>query len=580
MLLVFAFVFLFFTQACSTTKQPHEVKGNYTLRTVDDDLPPNLWSPRRRNAASYYHFLVGDIAQLRGDIGLATESYSTGYALKPNSFLGSKLVSAYALGGNRADSLKESRRMVLLYPKSSRLRKLYGDALRRSGEVKDALAAFRKAIELDKQNERAYISLISVSAQMKKYKSALKYAEAYKKNIGLSANAWFAEAKIKLNLKDYKGALKAIKVAFEMQSMNPNILLVYAFTLEKNNKSKLAITYYEKLFRLVPDNLEIAGKLIGLYKEIGDLKDAYDVLEGISNRLDHLNESIEMQKVYILWELKEYERAVAICQNLSLEFPASDQYKFMLAYTHLINQQDDEALEGFLKIKKTSEQWASTVVYASDILRRKGNLDEAIELIEEIKVLSKIEPNHIEYAARFYIKIKRYAEAIVFLDYGFKKFPSIFEFLFLKGVYQEKIGSTSKAIDTLNELILLSPNHASGLNFLGYLYAEKGVNLNEAKSLVERALKIEPSNGYYLDSLGWVYFKLQEFKLAEKYLLMAIKDKPGEGVIYEHLGELELKKQNNAKAIKYFEKALKSRLDQSDKLRIDKRYKDLKEEVS
>lgn len=83
----------------------------------------------------------------------------------------------------------------------------------------------------------------------------------------------------------------------------------------------------------------------------------------------------------------------------------------------------------------------------------------------------------------------------------------------------------------------MEPENSLFLNYLGYLYADSGVNLEEAEKLVKKALESEPDNGAYLDSLGWIYFKLGKMKKARVLLEKAIAlEKDPE--IYEHLGDL------------------------------------------
>ncbi|MDB2447197.1 tetratricopeptide repeat protein [bacterium] len=563
--------------ACSSSEKNYSrLNERYILNSVDDQLPPNLWSPRRRTSASYYHYLVADISMLRGDLGSATQNYNASYALKPNSFSGAKLVTAHALSGNKVDSLSESRRMVLLYPKSSSLRVLYGDVLYSNGDMKKAAVEFEKAISLDKSNEKAYTSVISVYAALKKFKKALKVAGQYKKNLASSANAWLSEAKIKLNLKDYKGALKSIKVAYGMQSSNSNILLVYAFCLEKNKDTKNAIKHYEKLFRVAPNSLEIAGKLVGLYQDIGGLEEAYDVLNGISKRLKKTTTAVELQKIFILWELKKFDEAVALSVKLSSKFPKDEQVTYITGYSYLLSKNDEMALARFSAIPKESMFRPNSIIYASEILRRLDRTNEAVLLVDEFKAMGDLKPAYISYAADFFVKMKSYPRAIEFLVFGYERFPKSYNFLFLTGVYHEKLGDVDKSIEAMKKLIKLSPDHAAGLNFLGYIYAELGINLEEAEDYLVRALAKNPTNGFYLDSLGWVYFKLGQYKKAEQALLKAAKSQPNEGVIYEHLAEIEIEREAFEKAFVYFEKALKARLSPKDRDRVKKRYHEVK----
>ncbi|MCK5179434.1 MAG: hypothetical protein KAR32_07875, partial [Candidatus Omnitrophica bacterium] len=95
----------------------------------------------------------------------------------------------------------------------------------------------------------------------------------------------------------------------------------------------------------------------------------------------------------------------------------------------------------------------------------------------------------------------------------------------------------------------------SSLNTLGYFYAENNILLDEAKSLVERALVISPDNGGYLDSLGWVYYKKGMYEKALEILTKAdkyLKDP----VIYDHIGDVHHKMNHIEDAVKYWELSL------------------------
>jgi tetratricopeptide (TPR) repeat protein len=87
--------------------------------------------------------------------------------------------------------------------------------------------------------------------------------------------------------------------------------------------------------------------------------------------------------------------------------------------------------------------------------------------------------------------------------------------------------------------LVLAPDNAEALNYLGYMWAEQGENLKRARELIERALKSEPDNDAFLDSMGWVLFKQGDAKAALGYLLQAItKSKKPDATLYDHLGDV------------------------------------------
>lgn len=103
----------------------------------------------------------------------------------------------------------------------------------------------------------------------------------------------------------------------------------------------------------------------------------------------------------------------------------------------------------------------------------------------------------------------------------------------------------------------LNPDHADAHNYLGYLYAEIGINLDEALEHVKKALESEQNNGFFLDSLGWVYYKKGLYDKAIEELEKAILLVPPDPVIFDHLGDVYFSKNDYERAKDAWEKSLK-----------------------
>jgi len=129
----------------------------------------------------------------------------------------------------------------------------------------------------------------------------------------------------------------------------------------------------------------------------------------------------------------------------------------------------------------------------------------------------------------------------------------------------------------LKKVIEINPKHADALNYLGYSYAEKGINLEDAHSLINRALDLKPDSGYIIDSLGWVFYKLGKYDEALKNLLRAseiVKDDP---VILEHVGDVYNSVGQKENAKKYWEKAIElNEKEEGLKERVEKKIQNLK----
>ena len=126
----------------------------------------------------------------------------------------------------------------------------------------------------------------------------------------------------------------------------------------------------------------------------------------------------------------------------------------------------------------------------------------------------------------------------------------------------------------LRDILQRDPADATALNYLGYMLAERGQRLDEAVELVQRALKIEPGNPSFLDSLGWAYFQQGKLDLADPPLSEAASKMPNNSVIQDHLGDLRFKQRRFADAAAAWERSLKGDGDSIDRSRIQKKIED------
>ena len=122
-------------------------------------------------------------------------------------------------------------------------------------------------------------------------------------------------------------------------------------------------------------------------------------------------------------------------------------------------------------------------------------------------------------------------------------------------ILQDK-GDVKGAEQTLRSLIGKDPLDANALNSLGYMLAERGDRLDEAVALLQRALKIDPGNPSYLDSLGWAYFQQGRLDLADPPLTEAADKLKSNSVVQDHLGDLRYKQRRYADAAAAWERAL------------------------
>lgn len=136
---------------------------------------------------------------------------------------------------------------------------------------------------------------------------------------------------------------------------------------------------------------------------------------------------------------------------------------------------------------------------------------------------------------------KEYAQAIEHYNNAIAKLgpsdKSQWSVYYARGVCYERIKDWPKAEADLRKALELDPNQELTLNYLGYSWVDQSLNLKEATELIRRAVQLRPNDGYFVDSLGWAYFRQKDFPQAVKQLERAVELKPDDPVINDHLGD-------------------------------------------
>ncbi len=288
----------------------------------------------------------------------------------------------------------------------------------------------------------------------------------------------------------------------------------------------LSKSYAFYLKGLMDDYYSTAGKALDDYSHVEKLDS-----KSISARLRIAAEYIKMNK---------YQQAVAVLEEAKKIDPASlDVYLLLvLVYT-----------------AQGDSQKANTEYEA--FLNKAYSLEP-----ENIKIL--------EYLAQFECQKGNNKKAELLYRKVIQKRPGDADGYFWLGYVLESQGRWKEAVKQWQETLKIDPKYADALNSLGYLYAEEGVNLDEAEVMLKKALSLSPDNPAYLDSLGWIYFKQGKLAKAEIFVRKAsklLKDP----VILEHLGDIYFKMGRPAKAVDIWKGILA--LDGVDKGRINKKIK-------
>lgn len=190
-----------------------------------------------------------------------------------------------------------------------------------------------------------------------------------------------------------------------------------------------------------------------------------------------------------------------------------------------------------------------------------GRIDEAIAAIQETRKLAPDQSQFAVQEARIYYRARRWDEAVNVFESIIRDFDLESEVIrearfSLSAVLVQK-GDFDKGEQILLDILAQEPEHPQANNDLGYLWADRDKNLEQAKTMVEKALAAEPENAAYLDSMGWVLYRLGEFQAATDHLEKAAALPRGEdSTIHDHLGDCRAKLGEQDKAVASWRRAL------------------------
>ncbi len=168
------------------------------------------------------------------------------------------------------------------------------------------------------------------------------------------------------------------------------------------------------------------------------------------------------------------------------------------------------------------------------------------------------------YSGIAYMRLKQYTNALVhftaaeIVAKATETNRLTHAFYFEVGAAHERAGKIEESVRYFEQCLTLKPNAPEALNYLGYMWAERGTNLARARAMIEQAVKLSPTNAAYLDSLGWVLYKQGKAREALAPILKAIElNEDPDATLYDHLGDIQSALQNQEEARKAWRKSLK-----------------------
>jgi len=427
------------------------------------------------------------------------------------------------------------------------------------GRVDDAIVTLERVVAGDRPSSRALSSLASLYGRQGRWVDAVNvYERAVKRNPrSARLKREFAAALLKADLGE-----RARDVLGDLVRMRPDDLRGLGLLVEVEislGNFTAAEMVARRLLEVEPDGAEGLSTLAEVYSRLREHQKVVEVINPVlsDNQLSS-EESLGLygRLGFAYEQLRDYQGAINAYRKgweiapKSLSFGA----RLMQVYIDAGNLSEARIVLQQLKIQHTAQLSLDRI--EARLLGEEGDFEAGLNLLNAALEARQSEPMSYVFLADFYSRYGRLDEAIDLLRRGEKAFRDNIAILFQLGALLEQSDQDLDAEGIFRNILDLDSNHAATLNYLGYMLADRGERLDESVNLLERAIKLDPYNGAYLDSLGWAYFKLDRLDQAERMLIQASKQMAWNSVIQDHLGDLMLKRGRYVDAISAWERAL------------------------
>jgi len=286
--------------------------------------------------------------------------------------------------------------------------------------------------------------------------------------------------------------------------------------------------------------------------------------------------NIDLISSRIFISTRNFDKANVLLERI-LAKEDSSAARYMLAVIRYEANKLEAALAHLRRITHDDEEFENSITLQTKILTELQRTPEAIALVKKlIDNPNRRQPLFYSLLASLHSNQERLAAGHEVLIKGIELYPDNVQLFFEYGLLLEKEGKQNEAIATMEKVLELQPDHVEALNYLGYTWAENNVHLEKALEYIKKAIALKPDNGFILDSLGWVYFRMGELEKARTALERAIVLEPEDPYIHEHMGDIYQKIGQKDKARDVWYKARGLFKDQEMKKKIQKKIDALK----
>lgn len=523
-----------------------------------------------RSSNAMHAFLIGQLAYDAENSDEALRSFisASEYTDGPAPFLNTRLAELYLADGQLENALRETDKAIQAEPENVHFILLKAgilDALKRSQETP---ALYDKARHLSPQRLDTAVLSSNYYLSAAQPARALEILEAFVKAAPQDAMGWYFLGRAADSQGHNARALAAFQESEKRDAQNATLAFETLRSLLKQKRLKEARVSAAAIAKRDPQNPQLAQLVKQLNQGEPGIQQSLSELNFLTQPLgDQIDARFRLSVVEI--ERRNFRDALTQLRVVLAAQPENAQARYYLASLFAGSGRKKESIQELYKISSDQELYVKSRTFAAFILRQDGDLKRAESAVREALAVEPGNRNILSYLVLILRDAKNFEEAEELMRLTIEEDPKNDRLLFNYAILLSDMGRDADSQRVIEEVLVLNPKHSDALNFLAYGLADRNQQLPRALELIQRALEERPDDGYYLDTLGWIYYKLGRFSEAEETLRRAAAVVTEDIVIQEHFGDSLVKVEKYDQAAEVYRNALERGRDQDDKEEVE-----------
>lgn len=579
---------------CSHLGLDQSSRGTFISQAarVQNEAPPEMTIPEQKNdqvnetymaTKADYHFTLAESYSLQDEAAKSVENYKLALVYDPNSpQIRYRLALEYVKLGLVTEAMAQCQESLKVDPKHKDSALLLGGLLSAMHMYDQALDLYKKTLTFYPNDSETSLFIGALYAEKGEFDKSIAHFKKMVRNpkIKQKDQAWYYLGRVysSKTKPDFHNAESAYVTSLKLNPEAVDVVIALGAVYEALKQEKKLRRLYSNYQEEHGSNHIVAERLAQIYLNEDKLDKAIEQLKVVES-YDYRNLNISLKIALIMIEQKKYQPAIDKLESILQKSPESEKVRFYLGALYEEVKDYRAAIQQFDTIQFGSTYFEDSVMHTAYLYKLMGQVDKAIA-----KVKAGLE--HKQDSPKFWIlhaslldEENKVDEAQNVLLSAVKLFPEDIQLHFQLGSVYDRLGKRDKTVEQMQKVLGLDENHVQALNYLAYVYADGTRNLQTAEKLVRKALRLQPGDGYIMDTLGWVLFKQDRIAEAVKTLEKAHRKESKEAIIAEHLGDAYFRYKLPRKAKVMYQKAAELEKNNSNKEKIQSKIDTIEERL-